>query len=70
MPSLARSGISAWIQKVAALLFRGYSNYIVTGAIVDETSGHAKGPPAAEPDPDCKVTRGYPNVAAVGPYFK
>jgi AcrR family transcriptional regulator len=53
----------------AARLFRGYS-YYVTGAILDETSGYAKGPSAAEPVPDDEVARDYPNVVAAGPYFK
>jgi AcrR family transcriptional regulator len=53
----------------AARLFRSYS-YYVTGAILDETSGYAKGPSAAEPVPDAEVARDYPNVASAGPYFK
>lgn len=53
----------------AARLFRSFSYYL-TGAILDETSGYAKGPSAAEPVPDAEVARDFPNVVAAGPYFK
>ena len=45
-------------------------SYYVTGASLDETSGYAKGPSAAEPVPDEVVARNYPTVVSVGPYFK
>src|SRR4029078_2504310 len=45
-------------------------SYYVTGAALDETSGYAKGPSAAEPVPDDVVARDYPTVVSVGPYFK
>jgi hypothetical protein len=53
----------------AARLFRAFS-YYVTGGILDETSGYAKGPSATEPVPDDEVARDFPNVLEVGPYFK
>jgi len=53
----------------AARLFRSFS-YYVSGAALDETSGYAAGPSAAEPVADDVVARDYPSVAAVGPYFK
>ena len=40
------------------------------GATLDETSGYAKGPSAAEPVPEAILTRDFPTVVAVGPYFK
>lgn len=45
-------------------------SYYVTGAALDETSGYAKGPSAAELVPNEVVARDYPAVASVGPYFK
>ena len=45
-------------------------SYYVTGAALDETSGYAKGPSAAEPVPNEIVARDYPMVASVGPYFR
>jgi AcrR family transcriptional regulator len=53
----------------AARLFRVFG-YYVAGAALDETSGYAKGPSAAEPVPDDIVVRDYPDIAAVNPYFK
>jgi AcrR family transcriptional regulator len=55
--------------ETTARLFRSYS-YYVTGATLDETSGYAKGPSAAEPVPDEEVARDFPYVVAVGRYFK
>jgi len=55
--------------ETTARLFRAYSYYL-TGAILDETSGYAKGPSAAEPVPDAEVARDYPQVVAAGPFFK
>ena len=45
-------------------------SYYVTGAALDETSGYAKGPSAAEPVPNDVVARDYPTVVSVGPYFR
>ena len=45
-------------------------SYYVTGAALDETSGYAKGPSAAEPVPDDVAVRDYPTVTSVSPYFK
>ncbi len=53
----------------SAKYFRLLSYYMV-GAALDETSGYAKGPSAAEPVSEDMVTRNYPAVASVGPYFK
>jgi AcrR family transcriptional regulator len=55
--------------EAAARLFRSLSYYVI-GAALDETAGFAKGPSAAVPVEDAAVARDYPNVAAVGPYFK
>jgi hypothetical protein len=46
------------------------TGYYFMGATLDETSGYAKGPSAAEPVPDAIVARDYPTVVSVGPYFK
>jgi len=53
----------------SARYFRLLSYYVV-GASLDETSGYAKGPSAAEPVPNEIVARDYPTVVSVGPYFK
>lgn len=45
-------------------------SYYVTGAALDETSGYAKGPSAAEPVPDDIAVRDYPTVVSVSPHFK
>ena len=55
--------------EATARLFRAYG-YYVTGALLDETSGYAKGPSAAEPVPDDVVRRDYPEVVAAGPFFQ
>ena len=55
--------------QTTARLFRAFS-YYVSGATLDETSGYAKGPSAAEPVPDGEVARYFPAVVAAGPYFK
>jgi AcrR family transcriptional regulator len=52
----------------SARYFRLLSYYVV-GAALDETSGYAKGPSAAEPVAGEIVARDFPNVACVGPYF-
>ena len=55
--------------EATARLFRVFG-YYVTGALLDETAGYAKGPSAAEPVPDEVVRIEYPEVAAIGPFFK
>jgi AcrR family transcriptional regulator len=50
-------------------LFRAFSYYVM-GAALDETAGYAKGPSAVDPVSNSELARGYPNVAAVGPYFR
>jgi AcrR family transcriptional regulator len=54
--------------EATARLFRAYG-YYVTGALLDETAGYAKGPSAAEPVPDDIVRRDYPEITTVGPFF-
>ena len=53
----------------AARYFR-LTGYYFMGATLDETSGYAKGPSAAEPVPEAILARDFPIVVAVGPYFK
>jgi len=55
--------------KTAAQLFRQVGYYL-TGAMLDETAGYAKGPSAAEPVTDAEIARDHPNLAAVAPFFK
>ena len=61
-----RAGFSA---EQAARYFR-LTGYYFMGATLDETSGYAKGPSAAEPVSDAVIARDYPTVVSVGPYFK
>lgn len=51
-----------------ARLFRTVSYYLM-GAILDETSGYAKGPSAVTTVNDEDLRRDFPNVAAAGPFF-
>jgi AcrR family transcriptional regulator len=44
--------------------------YYITGAALDETSGYARGPSAAEPISDAYVAQHCPLLAACAPYFK
>ena len=53
----------------AARFFR-LTGYYVTGGLLDETSGYAKGPSAAEPPPSEVVGRDFPRIAAAGPFFQ
>jgi AcrR family transcriptional regulator len=55
--------------ETTARLFRAYSYYL-TGAVLDETSGYAKGPSAVEPVSEQEIGRSYRHVAAAAPYFK
>lgn len=53
----------------AARYFR-LTGYYLMGATLDETSGYAKGPSAAETVPEVILARDFPTVVAVEPYFK
>jgi AcrR family transcriptional regulator len=53
----------------AARIFRVLGYYLV-GAALDETSGYAAGPSAAEPVSDAYVAEHCPRLAAAAPYFK
>src|SRR5437763_6356028 len=44
--------------------------YFLTGAALDETSGYARGPSAAEPVDDAFIGRNCPRLASVARYFK
>ncbi|MGX5830677.1 TetR/AcrR family transcriptional regulator [Mesorhizobium sp. 43Arga] len=55
-------------QEVAARLFRAVGYYL-TGAVLDETAGYAKGPSAVTPVSNEELGRNFPNVAAAGRYF-
>jgi AcrR family transcriptional regulator len=55
--------------ETTARLFR-VLGYYLTGAILDETSGYARGHSAAEPVADEVIIRDHPAVVAVNPYFK
>jgi len=53
----------------AARQFRAVGYYL-TGASLDETSGYAKGPSAAEPVSDAYIGQHCPELVAAAPYFK
>lgn len=53
----------------AARYFRSFSYYLV-GALLDETSGYARGPGAVVPVSAEAIARDFPAVAAAGPYFR
>ena len=55
--------------EVAARQFRAMG-YFLTGAALDETSGYAQGPSAAEPVTDEYIAEHCPRLAAAAPYFK
>ena len=61
----ARAGFEA---PSGARAFRIMS-YSLMGAILDETSGYARGPTAAETVPESEQAAIAPTVAAFGPYF-
>jgi AcrR family transcriptional regulator len=44
--------------------------YYITGAALDETSGYARGPSAAEPVSDAYVAEHCPLLAACAPFFR
>jgi AcrR family transcriptional regulator len=60
------SGLS---REEGARLFRAYGYYLM-GTGLDETAGYARGPSTVEPVPDDIMQRDFPNVVAVGPYFR
>jgi AcrR family transcriptional regulator len=53
--------------EVLARRFRTGMNYLM-GALLDETSGYARGSGATEPLPDAVVATRFPLVSALGPY--
>jgi AcrR family transcriptional regulator len=55
--------------ELAARHFR-ILGYYLAGACLDETSGYARGPSAAEPVADAFVARECPRLVAVGRYFR
>ncbi len=55
--------------KLAAQAFRLFGYYVI-GAALDETSGYAEGPSAAEPVGDDYIAAQCPRLAAAAPYFK
>jgi AcrR family transcriptional regulator len=55
--------------RLAAQVFRIFGYYVV-GAALDETSGYAAGPSAADPVSDEHIVRECPQLAASAPYFK
>ena len=55
--------------EVAARQFR-VMGYFLVGAALDETSGYAKGPSAAEPVSDDYIAQHCPHLAAAAPFFK
>jgi AcrR family transcriptional regulator len=55
--------------ETAARQFRAFGYYL-TGAALDETSGYAQGPSAAEPVSDAYIAEHCPRLAAAAPYFK
>ena len=55
--------------RTAAQVFRIFGYYVV-GAALDETSGYAAGPSAAEPESDDYIARECPQLALSAPFFK
>ncbi len=75
-----RAGL-AWLEGIAriyagtglpperqAVLFRVLS-YFLTGAVIDEALGYARGPSAAEPAPREEAAAAFPAIMALGGYF-
>jgi AcrR family transcriptional regulator len=56
-------------RELAARYFRVLGYYLVGGAL-DETSGYAAGPSAAEPVSDAYVAAHCPHLAAAAPWFR
>jgi AcrR family transcriptional regulator len=55
--------------RLAAQAFRIFGYYVI-GAALDETSGYAAGPSAAEPVADEFIARECPRLAAAAPFFQ
>lgn len=55
--------------RLAAQAFRVFGYYVL-GAALDETSGYAEGPSAANPVGDDYIAGACPRLAAAAPYFK
>lgn len=55
--------------ETTARLFR-VVGYYLGGAVLDETSGYAKGPSAVEPLSPEEIRRSFPEVEAVNPFFR
>jgi hypothetical protein len=55
--------------QTAARAFRSVG-YLMMGAILDETSGYARGPSAAEPVPPAEQAEIAPTVISMAPYFQ
>jgi AcrR family transcriptional regulator len=53
----------------AARFFR-LTGYYVTGGLLDESSGYAHGPSAANPPSNETVAREFPRIVAAAPYFQ
>ena len=53
----------------AARFFR-LTGYYVTGGLLDETSGYARGPSAVQPPGKAEIARDYPRIAAAAPFFQ
>jgi AcrR family transcriptional regulator len=56
-------------REAAARQFRTVGYYLV-GACLDETSGYAKGPSAADPVSDAYIAQHCPALMSAAPYFK
>jgi AcrR family transcriptional regulator len=52
----------------AARMFRAVGYYL-SGAVLDETAGYARGPSTVAPVPEEVMVRDYPHVVAVAPFF-
>jgi AcrR family transcriptional regulator len=61
-------GDGGFDRETGARLFRT-AGYYLMGAILDETSGYAKGPSAVTTVGDEELRRDFPNVAAAGQFF-
>jgi AcrR family transcriptional regulator len=53
----------------AVRMFR-LTGYYVTGGLLDETSGYARGPSAVEPPSNETIAKTYPRIIAAAPYFQ
>jgi AcrR family transcriptional regulator len=55
-------------EEVAARMFRAMG-YYMTGALLDETAGYARGPSTVDPVPDKVMAERYPAVQRAGRWF-